>query len=303
MGPGSPRAPKGNAGLEARVGGLWANRPLGGTTGWRKVVDKPWSAGGAWRPGLTVDDVLLLHHLLLLLLQKAAVHGQAPRVGCEVPLVRLKVTHQLAVDHLCTWTSAGPTLSPTPLAGPRPPQAFPGPAVTFVDEGLHGQGPVPHVEGVRGLGQDPPQPQGGLFVEVSEGTGSTSPRLGGWMGNRGWGLRGRQPESSFPVYGPELRAGRDRPCRPPGDHFHPPRPRPAVPSPSRGVPGDVGGRDTLGQRQGGAAAAGTEQGLPEAVRGVNGRARPLPGGSCRGTGAAERHHCCFPESGPPRFVD
>lgn len=119
--------PYGNAGAGGKgLGGLWANRVLGGTTGWRKVVDKPWSARGAWRPGLTVDDILLLHHLLLLLLQEAAVHGQAPRVGCEVPLVRLKVTHQLAVDHLCTWTSAGPTLSPTPLAGPRPPQACPG---------------------------------------------------------------------------------------------------------------------------------------------------------------------------------
>ena len=41
--------------------------------------------------------------------------------------------------------------------------------VTFVDEGLHRQRPVPHVEGVRGLGEDPPQPQGGLVIEVSGG--------------------------------------------------------------------------------------------------------------------------------------
>ena len=53
-----------------------------------------------------------------MLLQEAAIHCKAPGIGCKVLLIHLKVTHQLVVDHLGTWTQVGETT--------RTPNLFPG---------------------------------------------------------------------------------------------------------------------------------------------------------------------------------
>lgn len=140
--------------------------------------------------GLTVDDILLLHHLLLMLLQEAAVHRKAPGVCRKVLLIHLKVTHQFVVDHFCTWvlvqeppqnsaplsrTWTLPWILSLPFPGfshqPSQHASPPLGLLTFINKGFHGQGSVPHVEGVCGLGEDPTQPQGRLIIEMSEGSG------------------------------------------------------------------------------------------------------------------------------------
>lgn len=203
------RRPRGNV-LGARQGPRDQQAKTEGHERWRPAQEG--TGLGQEVPRLTVDDVLLLHHLLLVLLQETAVHCQAPGVGGKVLLVHLEVAHQLVVDHLRAWApgraEGGTRLRarslprvPPLLSGPRPARparptrpAPPGPgSVTFIDEGLHRQGSVPHVEGVRGLGQDAAQAQGGLVIEVSAGTeAGSAPR-------RGRGAGAGSPEPCLPI--------------------------------------------------------------------------------------------------------
>lgn len=182
-----------------------------------------------------------------MLLQEAAVHGKAPRIRLKVLLIHLKVAHQLIVEHFytCVCISAAGTSepsSPIPTSSSFPSQAShttvlptrfsPGPGLlTFINKGFHGQGSVPHVEGVCGLGEDLTQPQRRLIIEMSEGSGGhlhhpnsgrrSLPRLGPKLGLLGiailcWNL-------SFSYLSPALNSGEDTalswailsPARPP----------------------------------------------------------------------------------------
>lgn len=56
---------------------------------------------------LTIDDILSLHDLFLLLLQEVIVNRQTPGIRLKVLLSRLKITHQLVVDHFSSWGKSG----------------------------------------------------------------------------------------------------------------------------------------------------------------------------------------------------
>lgn len=72
-----------------------------------------------------------------MLLQEAVIHCQAPGICLELLPIRLQIAQQLAQDDVRA----------------------------FIDQRLHGECPVAHVEGICGLGQDPPDAQGGVIIE------------------------------------------------------------------------------------------------------------------------------------------